>query len=67
MYLFLNKRGSTRVKVIHYDNFNNIKKRVISILDSHGWDNKSEVDMRSLRSCINYIYYPDYELQRIVK
>lgn len=47
--------------------FDTIKKRVIQILDGRGWDNKENVDFRSLRSCLEYIYEPDYELDKIIR
>lgn len=38
-----------------YKDFKELKEDVIDNLNSNGWSNKSTVDLRSLRSCIDYI------------
>ena len=38
-----------------YENFADLKDSVISRLDGRGWDNKETVDLRSMRSCIDYL------------
>ena len=39
-----------------YEDFADLKGSVIDKLDGRGWDNKHNVDLRSLRSCIDYLF-----------
>lgn len=66
MYIIKLFSHSGHVKFEKWENFNAIKKEVIKILDVRGHDNKSTVDLRSLLSCLNYIY-SDYKLFRVKK
>ena len=44
-----------------YESFQEIKDEVISILNSRGWDNKNQVDLRKVCDCLNYILNGNYK------
>ena len=39
-----------------YENFKDLKGSVIDKLNGRGWDDKYRVDLRSLNSCIDYLF-----------
>ena len=38
-----------------YENFEDLKDSVIERLDGRGWNDKDTVDLRSTRSCVEYL------------
>ncbi len=57
-------RGKEQFK--KFKNFEEIKKEAIQLLDISGWDNKNQVDLRSVRSCLIFIY-GDFRNYRLTK
>ena len=42
-------------RTMAYENFKDLKDSVISKLDSRGWNDKKTVNLRSVKSCIEYL------------
>ena len=50
---YKNHNGNTHT--MSYENFKDLKDSVISKLDNRGWYDKDKVDLRSLKSCVDYL------------
>lgn len=53
-YLVTYREYGKRNKV--FDGFGEIKEAVIKQLDGRGWDNKETVDLKSVKSCLDYLF-----------
>ena len=62
-YILINCKHIRTGKEEHfsYENFDELKKDVIKLLDSRGWDNKGKVNVGSVRSCLRYLYRGKYK------
>lgn len=43
-------------KYAAYENFKQLKEAVIDRLDGRGWDDKSQVNLNSIESCLSYLH-----------
>lgn len=58
MYILVTfNRYSQKVnRTTAFENFEELKKEVIEKLNGRGWYDKKSVDLRSLKSCIDYLF-----------
>ena len=56
MYILIDYITNHRGKcTMSYEDFEDLKDSVIQTLDGRGWDNKDTVDLRSIKSCVEYL------------
>lgn len=56
MYILINyTQYHAGHRTMAYKDFKELKADVINNLDINGWNDKNTVDLRSLRSCLDYI------------
>lgn len=53
-------------KYTKFDCFKTIKDEALKLLDAKGWDNKDDVDLRSVHSCLSFVYN-DFRNYRLIK
>lgn len=46
---------SGKKRTLAYENFDELKEKVVDILNGRGWDNKEKVDLRKVDSCLEYV------------
>lgn len=66
MYLIKLVSHGGKEQFSKFQNFEQIKKEVIHLLDVSGWSNKTQVDLRSVLSCLNYLYN-DYRKYKVMQ
>jgi len=62
MYILVTgeRKGTNQKCTFGFQNEAEIKEEVIKVLDARGWDTKNQVDLRSISSCLNYLYNDKY-------
>lgn len=46
-----------------FNGFDEIKKECVEKLNGRGWSDKSQVDLRNLKSCIDYLFTDAWNVQ----
>ena len=55
MYILIDYQRFGKNKTMSYENFKDLKDSAINKLDGRGWYDKNKIDLRSLKSCIDYL------------